>query len=318
MNTVNRTFLFIFFAFVVTFQQLLPATLVYSMRIRRSFALDIPSAKKKKHFLVSAVPILYKRTRAINDIRLSLPVNIYEKNTIGGTLFNVRYVPSKKWWFEVTTGIEKETVVATGTSSFTVSRTGLDDIIFAGGHTKFLSKHAQFGMYAIGGIPAERKVQPLELYNTLVGTRFFSVGAGAEFSYSFINSLPRTVFVVGQVRGLHFFDRRWTPILPADATIQPGDVIDVLCAFNYREKRNIVEAGYSPTFFVHQAVKLPEQTVRGPNFVRHSVYATATHVFMKSYVLKKPLILGIGTNFSWAHRFNTRIVTCWLNATYVF
>lgn len=67
-------------------------TLTYNLKVRRAFNVE-PIIKKKKWLLVSAIPIFYKRTSHIVDQTFATDVS--EDRKAVGSLFNVRYVPSK-------------------------------------------------------------------------------------------------------------------------------------------------------------------------------------------------------------------------------
>ena len=292
-------------------------TLVYNMKIRRVFAASALLRKEKKSIWVAtAVPIIYKRERHIVDEDLG--INICEKIKSGGSLFNLRYVRSKTWWLEATTGIEKERVTSQSAQPFTASRTGLDDIVISGGHNMFFKENIQFVLYGIAGFPTRRNVTLQEAQNALVGTRFFSLGVGAELSYSFVNTLKKSFIVLFQSRFLHFFKRNWSPILPAGAKIQPGNVTDLLFTAQYRKRRNIFEAGYNPTFFTNQAVILKTVTIKGKNSVRNSIYANFAHICKNFPILTTPVIVGAGFSLGESERFDTKNRALWLNISTIF
>ncbi|MCX5922435.1 MAG: hypothetical protein NTX86_03840 [Candidatus Dependentiae bacterium] len=243
---------------------------------------------------------------------------VREKNIIGGSIFNVQYIPSKSWWFEVTTGLEKEHTRAKGTFEANKSRFGFDDIVLAGGHRFFITDDWQFVLYGLAGFPTRYKVTPEEVYTTLVGTRFFSAGVGGELSYSFINSMETMLIGTLQARFLHFFSRQWFPVLPCDAKIQPGNVTDALLSLKYRHKKNIVELIYNPTFFTNQAFLLKDSTVEVPAFVRHSVSISFAHVFVPSSQAKTMVVVEVGLNPGWSKFFKTRLFAYWADFGLVF
>lgn len=309
---------FIFYFLIAMSNFLDGITLVYNMRIRRAFGLSniIEDGKDESHVLLSVVPIVYTRDRHIVDDTLKL--DICEKRISGGALLNARYIPSQKWWLEATTGIEKEHVKSEGTSCIRASRTGFDDIIISGGRNFFLTDNMQFVLYGIGGIPTKRSVGPDEAQDTLVGTRLFSVGLGAEISQAFINSLKRSLTGIFQVRFIHFFNRRWYPILPCDAKIQPGNVTDLLFTVQYRERKNVFEVGYNPTIFTNQAVLLKTGPIRSDTAVRQAVYGSYGRLFRQLPLTHHPGFLGAGISIARAKRFDTKIFTGWLNVSVLF
>src|SRR5579872_1353106 len=231
-------------------------TLVYNMRIRRVFRIsEFLKQEPRSSYIATALPIFYQRKRHIVDDRIAL--DVCEKTRMGGSLLNFHYRNKHDWWLDLTTGIEYEHARINGSSTVNASRTGCDDLVFAGGVNLFPVRDTQLVFYGIGGIPTRLKVEPQEAQNTLVGTRFFSLGFGSEFSYEWFFELKRALISVVQVRFLHLFNRSWTPILPEGSTIQPGNVTDLLLTMHYREKKDIFELGYNPTFFTNQSVTLP-------------------------------------------------------------
>lgn len=292
-------------------------TLVYSMRTRRTFAIGEQFRKPGDSiWVISAVPVFQYRKRQFNTI---VPkVDVQDKRTIGGVLFNWRVIPSKKWWAEITTGVEREHAKLTGTTNADTARSGVDDIVLSAGRNFFVTEHMQFSAYGIGGLPTRTKVSPIETFGTFVGTRFFSIGAGAEVSTSFFNNLKRTLTTIAQVRFLHAFDRQWDPILKKGEVIQPGNVTDVLLTANHRYMQHIFEIGYNPTIFSNQALLLKTGPVTTDTFVRHSAYVSYTYAFKRAPLAKVPLFVNIGINGSGGHFLNERIVSAWLNLSWVF
>lgn len=292
-------------------------SLVYSMKIRRVFRVADKITDIKALLVATALPIIYKRDRHIIDQLLN--IDIYDKRLIGGSLFNIRALSSShRWWAEITTGVEKETAHATGSSLFTISRAGFDDVVFSVGYNMFPIDRMQLVLYGLGGVPTKTTVTALEAQDTLVGTRFFSAGVGGECSYAFISSLKQSLIGIIQSRFLHFFDRGWFPVLSKGSKIQPGNATDALFALQYRYKRDIIEAGYNATFFTNQGLLLPTGHVSTSLFVRNTFYMTYSHVLLDSLKRKKPWVLGLGFNIGTGTKFSTKIVAAWVNITKVF
>jgi hypothetical protein len=294
-----------------------PVTLVYNMRIRRTFTTEgLPGIKKKRHMLATVLPIVYKRNRAF--INETIGLNVREQRWNGGSLFNLRYVPSKHWWLEATTGLEHEKVVSKGTRSFTASRTGFDDIALSAGHNWFLKDAVQLVFYGITGFPTRTKITVDDIQDSLVGTRFFSIGAGTEISYCPINSLKKSLALIFQDRYIHFFNRNWDPILPIGGRIQPGNVIDLLWSAQYREQKNIFEAGYNATFFTKQALITNTTIAKSNTFIRNSIYATYNHIFIKIPLEQRPCVIGGGISIAQSKKFDTKIISGWINMSLIF
>jgi hypothetical protein len=310
---INKLLILIF---LLSFAQINGTSLVYSLRIRRLFTLGISLLNSGKSKAIGSVlPIVFQRDRHI--VEDDAGVNIYEKALIGGAILNFRYV-EKKWWLEAATGIEKEWLKSSGTLNFKTSRTGMDDVLISGGYNDTINDKSQFVLYGMAGFPTRTKVTALESYNTLVGTRFFGLGGGAEVSYSFINSIDESLVAIAQIRFIHFFARKWFPILPKDAKIQPGNTIDLLFTLQYRKTKNIFELGYNPTFFTNQAVVLKTQTIEANNVVRHGGYVTYARLFEKLPGFPLPGVIECGLSFSKLKRFNTRAAAVFFNFTALF
>jgi hypothetical protein len=290
---------------------LAPVTLVYNMRVRRSF--NVPESLKqlKSRYLVTALPIYFQRDSQIDN---QGDVIIAEDRKTGGVIGNLRYIPSKRWWAEVSTGVEKDSGSFTGASPFSASRVGLDDVVFTSGYRHFVGKHAQVIGYGLVGLPTRRTVTLEDRFGPLVGTRVYNAGVGGEASYSFANSLKRSTSFIVQGRFIHGFDRRWDPILPADEKIVPGNFSDVLVAFQYREKRTLFQAGYDMTIFNNQGIKRPNETVTIDTFIRNSWYATLAHGTLHGFV-DKPTFFGAGFSVSRTQRFTARTLTAWIFLT---
>jgi len=288
-------------------------SLVYNIKTRRTFAANLGTLLGKDHasvWVTSAAPIVNTRSRHIVEDRLLL--DVHEKNKIGGSIFDFKYVPNRNWWVEVTTAVAKETTHVSGSTSFIASRKGFDDLVFSGGGNFFPNKELQFSAYALAGFPLQRTVTPYEAEGTLVGTRFFSVGAGAEGSYSFISTRENMFAGLCQMRFVHFFSREWYPILPHDASIEPGNVTDLLLSVRYRYKKSFLEGGYNLSIFSQQAVHGVTETYESDLFLRNSGYVTVSHAFTKPLLLPVPLVIGAGMSVGTLKLFDTKLLSFWL------
>lgn len=317
MSNINRLFLIIF---IHSYGSIQAVSLVYNMKIRRAFSTHVFEQifpGKESFWLLTALPVVYNRSRHI--VAPLTHQDVYEKTFLAGPIFNIRFLAPHDWWLELTTGLENQTDHTCGTQTFKNSRTGFDDIVLtAGKNFFFYDDKGQVSLYAIGGFPTKYQVTAQETYETLVGTRFFGLGAGGEISYTFIRSLKQALAAIVQARCVHFFDRTWYPILPCGAKIQPGNLTDLFMILQYRHKVNIFEVGYNPTFFTNQAALLPTEKITSPNFARNSFYANFIHVFKKSLLLKKPGGIGTGFNISRSKMFDTKIFAWWVNISLLF
>jgi hypothetical protein len=290
-------------------------TLVYNLKVRRVFTIAPLLERMKRKWLVTAVPIIFSRKSHIVEEPTHL--DVHEKRITSGSLCNVRYVLSKHWWVEATTGIEVDHGSYKGSNPLHAYKVGLDDIVFTGGYRHFFREKWQLVGYGLVGIPVRRCVDLDDRFGPFVGSRFYNIGIGLEGSYSFMSQLKRSCAAIVQYRLIHGFNRRWFPILPNDAKIQPGNITDILCTLQYRERRTIVEAGYNLTFYSNQALLLATEKIKSDTFLRHSGYATISHALLEG-PFGKSLVFGAGFNISHSQKFDARTITGWLYGTIVF
>lgn len=287
-------------------------SLVYNIKIRRTFDTSNIPGIGKYHWFVTALPIIYKQKAHIINGQTGL--DIFEKRDAAGSLFNFRYIPSRSWWGEITTGIEKEKAHAHGTLNRTISRKGFDDVVISGGYNYFLNKATQFVFYGIAGFPTKRSVSLQDAQGALVGTRFYSLGFGTELSYAFFNEPKQTFVGIFQNRLIHFFSRNWSPILAGnDNKIEPGNLTDVVCAGRYRFRKTIWEAGYNATFWTQQAIVVNGQKTTTPNATRQSGYMRYSYLVKKFPVLSRPVLWGWGVNLSRIDRFDIKAVSAFMH-----
>ncbi len=101
---------------------------------------------------------------------------------LAGAIFNARFFAPHYWWLEFTTGIEHQKDKIRGTQNFNISRTGLDDIVVAGGKNfLFHDETGQIALYGITGFPTQWQVTAQENFDPLVGTRFLASGLEQNF-----------------------------------------------------------------------------------------------------------------------------------------
>lgn len=251
-------------------------TLVYNLKIRRIFSLPPLLERYKDKLITSLAPIYYFRKRTVSNATIGL--KDYERRNVGGLLLDMHYAPDKNWWFEGTTAVATDHAKYTGTDPFCASRTGFDDVVLSAGYRYFWDC-CQFVAYGLAGFPTRTKVSLDDRYGAFVGTRLFSVGVGGEASYGLLNSLKRSLDGIFQVRVIHGFNRSYTPVLPSNAALQPGNVTDLLFTLQYREKRTVFEAGYNPTFFTHGAIIAPTGNVKAGTIIRNGGYFSISHAF---------------------------------------
>ncbi len=291
-------------------------SLVYNLKIRRSFTglSHLLHLGKKTTYVTSALPVIYYRKARFIIERTQ--DDISDKRIGGGAIVNLR-MPSKHWWFETTTAIQKESVKVRGTQCFDTARSGLDDIVLSAGYNAYPSKNGQFTLYGLAGFPTTRTLSPADAHVPLVGTRFFALGAGAEYSYSYINT-PKTLFAgILQGRVIHFFSREAEALLGPSGRLQPGQTIDLLFSMRYRHKRTVVESGYNPTFFVNVAAITQGQTFPAKPLVRHGGYLGVVHLTQRK-LGHALLAVGGALIYNAAPHLEAQSITALVNFTVVF
>ena len=291
--------------------------IVYNMRVRRAFNIPSGLLKPRKFTLLSALPIYFGRRSHI--VTETPAVDVHEHRNVVGSLFNVRYLPSRNWWVELTTGLENDRVSFDGSDSFCASRTGFDDFLFTGGYRHFVGERTQLVFYGLAGLPAGRTVKKDDRYGPLVGSRFYGAGFGTEASYAFMQEKKQTLSGIIQQRFVHFFSRHWFPILPACDTIVPGNFTDLLLTLQYRRQVTAYEAGVDFTFFTNQGVITPLATVNTTNFTRYAGYINVLHLIRSTAQEgRKPIVIGGGVNVSGTKVFHAKTYSVWLGVTIVF
>ncbi len=302
---------------ILTSQQLNCATLVYNMKVRRAFAANTvlqTGHKKAVYWLLTALPIWYKRTRAITGP--TLPQAVDEKSVSAGSLFNIRLLAPRSWWAELTTGIEKQSSRYTYDAGFCAHRTGFDDVVLTLGKNWFFKDdNGQFVLYGLAGAPTKWGLTQHDTFDPQVGSRLYGAGIGGEISYSFTHTRKRSAVGILQTRFVHFFNRNWFPIIPCNGHLQPGNITDLVLLLRYRNKLDTIECGYNPTFFTDQAVVLPTQKITTNTFVRNSFFANYLHIISSVPGTNIPGAIGAGISIGRSHKFDTKLLGLWLNLT---
>lgn len=293
------------------------STLVYNMKVRRAFSINTTIGNKNHkmvYWLLTALPIWYHRNRTITHQSITEPV--YAKEIIAGSLINARLLAPHHWWAELTTGIEKQSNRYAYSHGFHASRTGCDDIVATIGKNWFFNeKKGQISLYGLGGVPTKRSINANDIFDPPVGSRLYAAGIGGEISYSFKQTETESFVGLAQTRVVHFFNRSWFPIIAHGGHLQPGNITDMVFLVQYRKYKNVIECGYNPTFFTHQAAVLPTGTVRTNPFIRNAVFANYLHLSKNIPMLHTPGAIGAGCTFSRSKQFNTHIWGAWLNLT---
>lgn len=301
-------------------------TLVYNLKIRRAFGVGLEGpavqALEQDKWVISVLPIYYQRKRHI--VETVQKIDVQDQHKVSEVLLNLRYVPNKLWWAEFSTGLGKETANTFGTlnqraSDVIYTRKGLDDLVFSAGVNAYPAKNWAIVMYGLGGIPADRKLSKLDLFDTLLGTRCYALGAGYEISYAFFNDLERALTIFFQNRLIHFFGRDGYPALSSkQSEIHLGNVTDFLLALRYRSQRNIYEAGFNVTVFSQAYLKLHPGYLATKTFARESAYISFTHICSCFPLFTHPVLLGVGGDVTRSAFYDMHALAVWFNFSTTF
>ena len=298
-----------FLLFLSITHKLCPVSLVYTMKLQRIFTMNSSVQKDHKGSkTVTALPILYYRDRHI--VEPELFHDIYEKRKAEACMLSARYVAPSLSWIDISTGVIHEKAQSTGTSKLNKKITGLDDIVINAGLTKKYNDSLEVVYYGLAGFPAKRKVTAQEAHDTFTGTRFFSAGAGVECSYTALHNDLQTATFLINTRFIHFFERKWYPILPKNAKIIPGNITDLLCAAFFRHKTNMFEIGYNPTFFTNHGKEIASKKHSSENFHRDTVYLTIAKGLKST--------IGFGCARAYEKKFSTHTQTYWVYINHSF
>ncbi len=286
-----------------------PVSLVYTMKLQRIFSMNSSNSKDEKSLKTfTALPILYYKDKHVVDPALFL--DIYEKRKAEACMLSARYVAPSLSWIDVSTGIIHEKATSTGTEKLYKKITGLDDIVINAGITRKYGKKCEIVYYGLAGFPAKRKVGIQEDQETFTGTRFFSAGIGTEASYIPLHNDIQTVTFLFNTRFIHFFERKWYPILPKNSKIVPGNITDLLCAAFFRHKNNMIELGYNPTFFTNHGKQVNSKNYYSENFNRNTVYLTLAKELRSTW--------GIGFARSYEKRYSSHAQSYWAYVNHSF
>jgi hypothetical protein len=154
------------------------------------------------------------------------------------------------------------------------SRFGGDDFLIDIGYNFLLDEKGklQLLLHWLTGIPTKWQVTLAEIEEPLFGTRTFATGPVIEFAYDFIRTIERDVFIGFIGRILHRFKRTYQPIIPPNASFNPGNAIDIVSLFHYRYYGHNVEFGYVYTADTDLSYRFPNHLERLPSDKFNSIY----------------------------------------------
>lgn len=288
----------------------LATSIVYDMKIRRLFNIESMLERHKgRLWIPTVIPIVFESKRRFIDEQTDL--DLKQRRLITGSEFNIRYLPSKYWWYELTAGLQKEKLKARGTFTINESRIGFDDIVYSAGRQFYPANRTQLVFYIIGGFPTRLKVEPFEEMGALVGTRFFSFGGGSEASYQFYQKENDYAAIVFQNRFIHFFKRDWKTLTGVDATLKPANQTDLLFAFRSSIKNNFVDIGYNATFSTNEVQRTVNRVMEPPAIVRNAFFATIARI-IPIWPMGNSFLTGAGFSIARAKTFKTRTIAGWL------
>lgn len=175
----------------------------------------------------------------------------WDENRIsGGLVETVRFVHDHTWIELIAAfGEERVTYNHEGKEG-KQSRFGWDDFLIDIGHN-FIDKSGkkQLLIHWLIGIPLKKGITLAELEQPLWGTRTYATGPVIDIAYDFIRNNAEDLFVGLIGRFLHRFKRTYEPILPANAFLNPGNLMNLLALIHYRYYSHNIEAGYVYTLY---------------------------------------------------------------------
>ena len=285
-----------------------PWTFVYYLIHRRQD--DLTKAKPFNDRAISSfsiIPEVTGITRHITD-EPNL-IDVQEESFLGGAIFDFKYVGVQPWWFGIRTALIQENSKVTGSNNFTLSRFGFDDIYIQGGYNFVLTDDWQLAMHGGVGLPTSLKPDENELFNTLGGSRLFSMGLGGELSYAVINKKDQVLSLNFHTRLLHFFTRSFTPILQCGEKLQPGNATDIFPSISYTHGDHYLEIDYDLIIFTNVAV------LSNPNRYLPVMYQHAPYI-QYYYTINWPrthvtTTVGMGLQYSYARLFDRKQWQAW-------
>ena len=311
MKILRSNILFRFLTICLYHHSVQSVTLVYNMRIRRAFVTSEVETTNNNNatnnFLTSVVPLIHTRK---NDIEVdTIPNSLVHENrrVVGSLLYGQYGSSSRHWWFDAATGIEKDNVKFTEGDPFKASRFGFDDVLLTSGYRYFKGDRTQIIGYGLAGFPTRQKVELTDRYGPLVGSRFYTIGCGGEYSHAFLHSQQRTLLGILQGRFVHGFKRSWHPILPKGDLVIPGNFSDILLVAQYRERRTIIQTGYDLTIYTNQGKQTSKGTTIINPFTFNSGFISISHGKIEGF-FDKPTYFGLGASIARSKKFNAKTI----------
>lgn len=201
--------------------------------------------------------------------------NAIQEDRLAGGLIAALRLTHNHTWIELITAIGKERVRLHELETISKkSRSGMDDFLIDIGHN-FLDATGkkQLLVHWLTGIPLTKKVSLIEINQPLWGTRTYATGPVIEAIYDFVRNQEYDIFIGLITRFLHRFKRHYTPILPPDALLNPGNSLDVLALLHYRHYGQNIEVGYIYSTVDNVSYRFIDHTQRFPSERYHSLYA---------------------------------------------
>jgi hypothetical protein len=249
------------FLFVVQCQGI---SIVYNLRIAETTKRQAFESQIIKPFI--AVATLFDTNRKTYD-------HIHQN--FGGGFGSFIYLKQKffaRFDFAVANAISR-------TDNVHFSTTQADDLLFTAGYGFKISDKTMLSFSGLFGVPTHKD---LGLQGVQVGTGHFGLGVQGDGSFTMPYNERHSIRPAARI--VHFFSRTIgfeNSLITGSFSFTPGNLIDLLVAYNIRFGRQRFETGYNATFLRNAKISPAlDDIVARSNFIRSSFYAAYGALFL--------------------------------------
>lgn len=282
----------------------------------------------------------------------------YRKGHFLGALVDARYT-CHTWWAEAMTAVAVETVkdfthskddkaqerdCCCSDNCHTDTQFRLDDILFSLGRDYDFEDGQSISFYGLVGVPTQ---SPDAFKAPLVGTGFYTLGAGFDGEYRFYEEQDYAISLIASGRLFHSFKRRLhvtfkekngkTSLVPAEdfnrqgvVKFDMGNRFDALVGVEYSLLDHRFELGYAPSVPFGQRIRIKNFKESICEWKKHESPETACrHKVYGQYRVLLPLIddcpiaLGVGVSYGFhssdeKDHHKGHDITGWISASVQF
>lgn len=278
--------------------QLYGITIVYNLRIAETTKTQIRALAQKRHSIAAFTAFAQCR---------KLLKNVHQ-SAIGGL---GTYIYMKESFYARANAAVARVHTKQDNNPTTFARTQFDDILFTVGYALPIENCFSVAISLHLGVPTHKDTS---LQFLQFGTGHVAFGGQLDAMYAFDDKQA----CIAAARFLHFFPR--TVDISIDPlnrqfNFTPGNVADLLFAYEYRWKTQQIEIGYNPTFIFDAHIQpfLPN-VLPQINTISHNFFGSYRYGFL---IKKYPNAIIFGTSIGVVplpERFgNTHITTVWFS-----